>query len=131
TIFAARLRAGPQVTFTVGRQRVDEIAARLADDFFRFTVFDRDNAAALRAGVELVSDHCEARYLQNSRMIFVRALQWLIGNCLDEQTAGLSGFKTELNLAVENLAALARHNRAGTFSDDGGNDFAARFFNEI
>src|SRR5437588_7411274 len=64
-------------------------------------------------------------------MILVRALQRLIGNRLDEQAAGLSGFKTELNLAVENLAALARHNRAGTFSDDGGNYFAARFFNEI
>ena len=48
------------MAFAIGRQRVYEITARLADDFFRFTIFDRDKAAALRAGVELRSDHCEA-----------------------------------------------------------------------
>src|SRR6202008_835501 len=69
-VVAAPLRAKPQVTFAIGSQRVDEIAAGLADNLFRFTVFDRHNTATLRTCVELVSGHCEAGDLQWPRMIF-------------------------------------------------------------
>ena len=79
-VFGARLHADPQAPVRIRFQSIDKVAARLAENFFRLATFDREQAAALRAGVKFLADHRQAGKFQRPGMIFVGAWQRLIGN---------------------------------------------------
>src|SRR5687767_6895472 len=67
TLFFATARAYPQSALRIRFQRVDKKAPRPAYYFLCLAIFDQEESATLRACVQLVTDHREARNLQRPR----------------------------------------------------------------
>src|SRR6476659_8714659 len=106
------------MTLTISGKRVDEITARLGDDFLWLAVLDHDQTTTLRADIQFFSDQGQTGDLQEARMIFVSTLQRLIGNRFDNEGQTGSSFTRArrairgfLYFTVKNLARLGSHDR--------------------
>src|SRR4029434_57126 len=107
------------MTSTIGGERVDEITARLGDDFLWLAVLDHDQAATLRADIQFFSDQGQTGDLQKAWMIFVSALQRFIGNRFDCEgqtgssfTRTRSAIRGSFYFTVKNLSPFGSHDGA-------------------